>query len=151
MPRYSLVSARDGDVLNEEAECADLETAELWASDLMIERFRLDRETFPTFEDVAPETDGCALEEVDPDPVAVAAVDLLDLVWKQLKLGSGPLLGRDAGTVECAAKAVKLASMSRTMAGRSIEVAAFSTSLSDCWPSPSRQGPHISTGIRTEP
>ena len=51
----------------------------------------------------------------------------------------------------CVAKAVKLANMSSTIVGRSIEVAAFSTSLSDCWPSPSRQGPHMSTGIRIEP
>lgn len=108
MPRFSLFCARDGDVLTAEAELQERPDAEYWARTLLAARFRLDITSYPTFADMAVETDECVLAEIVPDPVACAAIELLGKLSRHVAFVTGADR-RDLATLSCAASADALA------------------------------------------
>lgn len=109
MPRYHLVAARDGDIIDTIGEWPDEQTAELWASGLLALEFGLDPEVFDTFDYIAAETDGCRLEELDPDRIAEAAIELLGALAPLIsKRRFEPLLKQGVGSLTLIGKAAEL-------------------------------------------
>ncbi len=100
MLRYRIVAARDGDVVNSVASWPDLQIAEAWAAGLLVIAFSLDPETFDSLEQIAPETDGCHLEELEDDAIALASVELLTSLHPIFaKQATTPLLQSDLNSL----------------------------------------------------
>lgn len=65
--RYELFAARDGDTLVETGMFVSHSAAELWAIGRVCHEFGLDPDGFDELDEVAAETDGLRLDEVEPE------------------------------------------------------------------------------------
>lgn len=109
MPRYRLLAARDGDFIDETADCPDDYVAETWASGLLVLRFGLDCDQYEAFYEFAAEADACELQELADDPIALAATKLISsLATSVAQTWARPAAQRDIASLQIAVAAAEL-------------------------------------------